>query len=454
MIESIKITNFYCFKDTTEVSFVAGRERSKANDELYCGYSTLNRVNLLKTIYLYGDNAAGKTKFLKAFDVLQQLVTTYHDDKTESLPYYEFALDPEKQPNQPSSIELVYHFDTNRYRYFISWNSQVILEESLTLLRVASEAKLYHRWHNENERVAKVEFSKEMNMNDDTVYMIKGALLRNNSVISSITSVNMYNKVLHDQLSFFRHGIKQITLSEIDLGDMLPDEKEVGGSELKQVILSLLSSIGSNIVDYEKTKVPRILPSLLRQGIKGMNEEENRMIQRIIDMSPTYAVKIRHDVGLNEPLPLDLEVQSEGTKEILRIILCMHEAISEHKTIILDDCINGIHPKTMEQMMKFYLGASVDSQLIIASQNFSNLDDKMLRRDSLRFVIKDNHGVSKVEQMNLGDLHKNQNLRLQVETSGRWGVKPPIYDWILEETIHEYTKNMADSSDNYFSELF
>ena len=174
----------------------------------------------------------------------------------------------------------------------------------------------------------------------------------------------------------------------------------------------------------------------------------------MFELAPDYAVKTYHDIGWKRPQPLDLEDQSEGTKEILRLILCMHEAISEHKTILLDDCINGIHPKTLEQLMKFYLGASDDSQLIIASQNFSNLDDELMRRDSLRFVLKNDRGESHVEQMNLGDLHKNQNLRMQVENSDRWGVKPNIIDWILEDAIHEYRAEMGGADNSYFSELF
>ena len=185
-----------------------------------------------------------------------------------------------------------------------------------------------------------------------------------------------------------------------------------------------------------------------------MTEEDREMMLEMFDMAPDYAVKIYHDIGWKRPQPLDLEVESEGTKEILRLILCMHEAIAEHKTILLDDCINGIHPKTMEQLMKFYLGASYDSQLIIASQNFSNLDDELLRRDSLRFVIKNEHGESRVEQMNLGDLHKNQNLRMQIENSDKWGVRPTIKDMILDDAIRVYRNKMVHFDDSYFSELF
>ncbi len=454
MIESIAITNFYCFNQPVKVSFVAGRERNKATDLLYNGFSTQNRVNLLKTVFLYGDNGAGKSKLLHAFDILQRLVTTSREDKTDPLPYCEFALDPYKLEYEPSEIELVYHFDGARYRYFIRWNEQVILEERLTQLKVVTEVELYHRWYDENLKVSKVDYGKAMNMDDDTAYVIKTSLLRNNSVISVITGTNVYNKVLHDQLAFFKFGFDLIELDDIDLGNMLPDENMDDGRQLKKVILALLKSIGSNIVNFEKIPLPKRLPAMLRSRLKNMTIEDREMMMELFDAAPDYAVKTFHDIGWKRPQPLDLEDQSEGTKELLKLILCMHEAISEHKTILLDDCINGIHPKTLELLMKFYLGASEDSQLIIASQNFSNLDDEMLRRDSLRFVIKNERGESRVTQMNLGDLHKNQNLRMQIENSDRWGVRPTINDVILENAIREYRYEMRDDSGFYFSELF
>ena len=453
MIESIAVSNFYCFKGMTKASFVAGRERNKATDELYNGYSTHNRVNLLKTVFLYGNNGAGKSKLLLAFDVLQDLVISTHDDKLERLPFCEFALDPNKKVEQPSEIEMVYHFDGQRFRYYIKWNENAILEERLSMIRAVTEAELYHRWYDEDQRVSKVDFGKAMNMDDNTAYIIKTGLLRNNSVISVISGTNIYNKILHDQLSFFRNGFELVDLEDYDLGDMLPDSGKEA-RQLKKVILALLKSIGSDIVDFQKIPLPKQLPAAFKNKLRSMDEEDRKRMMEFLEWSPDYAVKVFHDVGRKRSQPLDLELESEGTKEILRLILCMHEAIVEHKTVILDDCINGIHPKTMEQLMKFYLGSSDDSQLIIASQNFSNLDDEMLRRDSLRFVVKDEHGESRVEQMNLGDLHKNQNLRMQVENSEKWGVKPDIMDWVLEDAIRRYRDGMVRANDSYFSELY
>ena len=454
MVESITITNFYCFNETTKVSFVAGRERNKATDGLYNGITEQSRVNLLKMVYIYGNNGAGKSKLLMAFDTLKELVTVMRDEKMERLPYHEFKLDPMKDGHKPSIIEMVYHFDGKRYRYEIKWDERTILDERLTLIKLATTAELFHRWYDEEAKLVQVEYGRAMEIDDDTKYIIRTSLLKNNSVISTIATNNIYNKVLHDQLSFFRNGFELLDFHDIDLGESLPDKKMDDGRGLKKVILALLKSIGSNIVNFEKIPLPKKFPSFLTAKLKAMSEEEQQeMMKAWMELSPDYAVRTIHRVGPKTLMPLDLEDQSEGTKEILRLIICMHQAMSQHKTILLDDCINGIHPKTLEQMMKFYLGASDDSQLIIASQNFSNLDDPLIRRDSIRFVSKDNAGQSHVGQLALGDLHKNQNLRLQVENSDRWGVKPDIDNAVLDLAIQEYRLNMLLDDNFSFSEL-
>lgn len=454
MVESLAITNFYCFNETTKISFVAGRERNKATDGLYNGITEQNRVNLLKMVYIYGNNGAGKSKLLMAFETLKELVTVLRDEKMEKLPYHEFELDPMKDGHKPSRIEIVYHFDGKRYQYEIIWDERAILEERLTLLRLATTAELFHRWYDEGTKLVKVEFGRAMDIDDDTKYIITTSMLQNNSVISSIATNNIYNKVLHDQLSFFRNGFELLDFHDIDLGESLPDKKMDEGHGLKKVILALLKSIGSNIVNFEKIPLPKKMPSFLTAKMKTMSEEEQQnMLRAWLEFAPGYAVKTIHKVGAKTFLPLDLEDQSEGTKEILRLIICMHQAMSQHKTILLDDCINGIHPKTLEQLMKFYLGASEDSQLIIASQNFSNLDDPLIRRDSLRFVTKDDAGQSHIGQLALGDLHKNQNLRMQVENSDKWGVKPNIDEMVLDMAIQEYRFNNMFKDHFSFSEL-
>lgn len=103
---------------------------------------------------------------------------------------------------------------------------------------------------------------------------------------------------------------------------------------------------------------------------------------------------------------LPLSEQSDGTKEILRFLILLNEAIKKHKTIILDDYSSGIQRNTLNQLLKFFIGASQNSQLIISTQDYSLLDFDIIRRDSIRFLVKDVAAEAHVQSINLSLLHK------------------------------------------------
>ena len=47
MIESLSVTNFYCFKDRTTISFIAKKERNRTMDNDYCGFIAKNKMNFI-----------------------------------------------------------------------------------------------------------------------------------------------------------------------------------------------------------------------------------------------------------------------------------------------------------------------------------------------------------------------------------------------------------------------
>ena len=66
MIESLTVTNFYCFKERTTILFTAKKERNRMLDNNFCGFTTQNKINILKLVFLLGNNGAGKSKILSA----------------------------------------------------------------------------------------------------------------------------------------------------------------------------------------------------------------------------------------------------------------------------------------------------------------------------------------------------------------------------------------------------
>ena len=447
MIESLSLTNFYSFKERTEISFAAGKERNRVSDLKYKGFEELDFVNLLKTVYVYGDNGAGKTKLIKAFEQLSYLVAQTRENKVDSLRYVPFAFDPEMSERN-SEIELVYFWRGRRYRYSIEWNVDAIYNEELYIKNSRSEVCLFQRRYNSQRRVVEVDFSRRLRLDDTEKYILVSALLQNNSVLSLMGTTNVYNEELHDQWLFFRQGFEVVHFENIELESSLPDDKTSQGRQLKRLVLDVLKAVGSNIVNYTKIPVQRKIPVAMLERLKRMNaDERNELLELFMD-SPEFIIKTWHDVGRDRPLELNFSDQSDGTIQILKLLICMQDAILKHKTIILDDCVNGIHPNILNSLQSFFLGAAMDSQLVIVSQNYSFLDMEHIRRDSVRFVSKDRLGESHVGAIQLATLHKNQNLRKSVSTTNQWDQLPFIDDFKLGEVI-EYYRNIENSFDEF-----
>ena len=51
---------------------------------------------------------------------------------------------------------------------------------------------------------------------------------------------------------------------------------------------------------------------------------------------------------------LPLSEQSDGTKEILRFLIVLDEAIRKEKTIILDDYSSGVQRNTLNQLLEIF----------------------------------------------------------------------------------------------------
>ena len=130
MIESLSVSNFYCFKEKTTISFVAKKERNRVLDNEFCGFSQKNKVNILKLIYLLGNNGSGKSKMLYAFDALRYLVVKTRERHDDLLRHKPFAFD-EVCLESPSKIEIIYHIDDKRFSYAIEWDKYAIHNENL-----------------------------------------------------------------------------------------------------------------------------------------------------------------------------------------------------------------------------------------------------------------------------------------------------------------------------------
>src|SRR3546814_3461543 len=95
MLIEFSIENFLSFKDLTTLSMVAAKSFKEHQDSHVIGAD--NKLNLLKSAVIYGNNASGKSNLLEAMGFMKQTVLNSFrdalmDDSERKFPLEKFAL--------------------------------------------------------------------------------------------------------------------------------------------------------------------------------------------------------------------------------------------------------------------------------------------------------------------------------------------------------------------------
>ena len=441
MLESITVENIFCFKNSTTLSFLAGKERNRESDDHYCGFTTVNKQNILKQIYLYGNNGAGKSKFLRSFRIFRAILLQSSKEKIEKLPYHPFAFD-EECLKKPSKVSAVFNVGESRYRYSLSWNETKIVEETIELLKAQTNLVIFNRITDENNTVS-FDDKRKLELSSSDRDIIKREVLFNSSMLSYVATKNIENTILNEISSYLHNGFQFVNLNTINLPEMLPDGRDESKPKFKKVIMDILQSVDSNIRDYEVYDVKPELP----QEILEMFKDKPEMISAFLKSLPKHAVNTFHDVHADKWMPLPLDDQSEGTLEILRLLVVMNEAVSNGRMVILDDFSSGIHRMTLREILKFFLGVDQYGQFIITTQDYSFLESDLVRRDSVRLAVKNEYGVSTIENLSLKDVHKNLSLPKYLATNNKYMQLPKLNRVLFEKAV-ELFKQIDASDDN------
>ena len=253
MIEYISITNCLSMRDTFKFSFLATREKDKFDD----GNSSWNDViagkKVSKLLFILGNNAAGKTNFISAVRVMQNLVIARPTERDYELEYMPFLLD-DISKYKPTTFEISFFVNEVRYRYTITYNKDAIKKESLFQTNRDKDILIYMRSYNSEREISNIEFGTKLRLGLDEQKGIINHTPKNTSVLASFWSLNIYSDILKECYLFFRDKIAfNMNISE-NLADILSKGSITEQRRLKNDVLLFLNVIKSNIVDYKITE--------------------------------------------------------------------------------------------------------------------------------------------------------------------------------------------------------
>lgn len=412
MIESLTIENFLSFKDKITFSFTASMERPKAGFEHICWFETIGKKKVQKIQFLFGNNGTGKSNFMNALGEVCRLAcfrATSKSDDDSKIPDFYFKLSKDTI-NKPTTFEIVFHQNENRYKYEIRCVNNTIEFEKLTKCPIGKkEVVVYIREFNYKKDLVEISYPTKA-ISNEAQKLINDNVIRNTSVISIYDEKNFVAEDLKNVYTYFSRIQYLSRLDQIDLPSMLQNRKD--GEKLKSVLLQLLKDIGSNIIDY---KLETIEPKL--------SEHEILIFKTVLgeeDFKKRFTGGTRKITTLQFAHPSDNETrkawlqeheESEGTLNMIRLIIALYDSIVYNTPILIDECASGIHQQTFGRIIQFFLYSSKRAQAFMASQHLSIMDMDGFRRDTMKFFDKNRQtGETTCKEVDLRRFHKNINI--------------------------------------------
>lgn len=405
MIESFKITNYLCYREETEISFLASKKVVDRPSSLPAHwYKDINGKRILRLLLCYGLNGSGKSKMISALNYFREIAITAPESPLDKPKFRPFALDASSQ-KQPTRLSLTYHIGENQcYCYSVAISSSCILEEEL-ILKGSRFVRLFHRKQNEELNHVEITFGPALDLDRRAQRLIYLATLPNTTVLATFGKLNISSNILRANFNFFANRISTVRRADKSLADRLSTGDVYYDLLIKRVLLSVLRDVGTNIVDYEVVKtgidISRLIKNMSPIGVEAMLSRFPS--GKIEDSSLRLVHKTRYGRKA-----LDIEVESFGTVNIIRIIVALVDVMLGLKSTSIDEIENGIHTKALLLLLQKYLSYNRECQLIVTTHDLLLMGMEGLRRDAIRHFTKDATGSIRVSRID--SIHHTRNL--------------------------------------------
>lgn len=441
MLVNFQVKNFKSLFPTVNFSMVASTVKKHPSHVMEIGSRTI-----LRSSFLFGANASGKSNFVKALDFARDVIMA---GLTETnCDGCQFRLNP-KGPDETGVFQFTIYTGKHFYEYglAVSYFTASIVAEWLTIVDEgkAPQSVFACDW---SQRTPSLTTDFELKGDEQTRFKVyKEDTLRTSLRKKSFLSEIAEKRARHRNTGFFSHFVSVynwflkliVIFPQSSYGGKAQYVVDAKARNELGVLLNRfdtgIETLDSQEIDAEK--VFSRFPPDMRNKIKADlidNLTKNRdQIASISLRDSSYLVrfqkgtlrfqKVAANHGLKNEL-FDLADESDGTKRLYDL-LPLHALFARGAIVVIDELDRSLHTQaTREFIADFFRQADgCPSQLIATTHDAYVLDLDLLRQDEIWFVERDaNHtsrlySLSKFKERFDKDIQKSYLL-------GRYGALP------------------------------
>ncbi len=447
MLIRYSVENFMSFKERETLSLIPGKGTLKSNHK----NSVVKGIRTLKASIIYGANASGKSNLIKTIDFGRKMVLKGVKPDSPIVIYKPHRLDTSVKDSS-SRIEYEIQHKGKNYAYGFVFNSSVIVEEWLYEISRKTDLMIFERNIN-NEIHFNLEPLLKKNKTEEEKQFLKFTAKgtpENQLFLTEIKTRRVKENVsdindLLNVLDWFQNALKVV----------FPNDKYKAGikselksdSKIQQIFEELLNYFDTGIdgiclnkIKLNNLDIPNEIVEDIVLELQKNEEDETKRIMLVSPKGLTYFFSkqgeevivekfmTKHRVkGQQKQELFDTSDESDGTNRIIDFIPLILDLLKGDNVFIIDEMERSLHPNLIYELFDLFLSKSVgvNSQLITASHESSLLTQKLLRKDEIWFVVKDNDGASHLYSLEDYNIRFDKEIRKDY-LLGRYKAVPRI----------------------------
>lgn len=161
---------------------------------------------------------------------------------------------------------------------------------------------------------------------------------------------------------------------------------------------------------------------------------------RIEEEENKTKIYTKHIVN-NTETELNLIKESSGTKKLFSLLPFVASALTEGKTLIVDELDSKLHPVLLKYIINLFSDMKINrnkAQLIFTSHDLSTMNPEVFRRDEIWFVSKGKEQNSQLYSLVEFKNYKGESVRKDAKFNkqyleGKYGAIPTlkkIINWV------------------------
>ncbi|EDT26954.1 ATP-binding protein [Clostridium perfringens] len=374
MILNYRCENFGPFKENAEFSMKPGKVTSRFKENVH---EINDKLKVSKVAVIVGENAGGKTSFMKSLDYFKFIIT-------ESTNQYAIKQLCNKYNTEEQKFEIELLTENKIYTYILNMDKYSVTKEKLEV-RSCNQKKSQNKFVFLNKRE---ETKKNENGNYELIYNIAV----NNAYINKEIEKLSSNALEVNQLFinfFYTVGIEIV--------------KPFRDYMINKLIVSLPEDAGYNVYKYMQ-KNARDLEIIKKDTFLEIFRMVDTSIigLEIDDEDPFRESNVIRETSDGDRFSMKLVDDSSGVKEFFAWAIQIWEVLYQDKVVFADEIDKVLNSILAVKVINYIKNSKHNGQFIFSTHNILHLNTNIFMKEQIYFVSKDTDTLCS-ELYSLGD---------------------------------------------------